>query len=33
MKLKIKATTPCVKYINATPDEQLEKNAGRGAGG
>lgn len=25
MKLKIKATTPCVKYINATPDEQLEK--------
>lgn len=25
MKLKIKATTPCVKYIKATPDAQLEK--------
>lgn len=25
MSLKIKATTPCYKFINASPDEQLAK--------
>lgn len=25
MSIKIKATTPCYKFINASPDDQLEK--------